>query len=577
MTKNNYFQSGHIFDEDEKLLAFQFYFFNVMLALATIFSPFIAYLHKEISRVLFYSDMAFAFSSLVLILLLRYDKKYFTLATHLFIPSLYITITLVFFLAGNDPTKVIWAPIFFACAFLLQGSRLGLFWLLAILMSYFVGFYIYGEEGIYYSLSELLLISIAFTTVSLIFNAFRQKNEFDNNKLMSINLDLRKSKEELEAFSSQLEERVAQGLIESQNKTQSIQQSLDIINKHVITAHIDLNGLITNVSSAYCRISGYKKNQFIAKPFTLLFDSNTPLNDLKVLWNELKEGMEYFGEVKNMDASANFYWLDMHINPEYTSKGERIGYVCISHNITDKKLVMQQQEQLMAQSRHAAMGEMIAMIAHQWRQPLATISAITTGISMDINLGSSDENSLEEKIESISKQVQHLSHTVDDFRDFFKPTKGVENTYVNALVEESIKLLDHRFNQKIEIKYTATIDLCLALYRNELVQVLINILNNSCDALEENEIKNPCIIINEYIEENMVVIEIEDNAGGIEEQVLRHVFDPYFSTKTKNGTGLGLYMSKTIVEDHQKGQLEVFNQSKGAMFKISLPISICKF
>ncbi|PHR58510.1 MAG: hypothetical protein COA44_03440 [Arcobacter sp.] len=577
MTKKDYFSSGHIFNKDENLLAFQFYFFNIMLGLATVFSPFIAYLHKDMSRILFYSDMVFSFTSFILILLLRQDKKYFTLGTYLFIPSLYITITLVFFLAGNDPTKVIWAPIFFACAFLLQGSKQGLFWLFAILSSYFIAYYIYGEEGVFYSLSELMLISIAFITVSLIFNAFRQKNEFDNDSMMSINADLYKSKKELEAFSSQLEERIAMGLIESQNKTKSIQQSLDIINKHVLTAHIDLNGLITNVSTAYCNISGYEKNQFIAKPFTLLFDAQTPLKDLKALWKDLKEGQAYTGEVKNMDTFDNFYWLDMHINPEYTSSGEKIGYVCIAHNITDKKLVIEQQEQLIAQSRHAAMGEMISMIAHQWRQPLATISAITTGISMDISLGSSSNDTLEEKIESISKQVQHLSHTVDDFRDFFKPTKGVENTYVKALVSEAIKLLDHRLTKKIEIKYTAEIDLCLALYRNELVQVLINILNNACDALESKGVKNPCISINEYVENSMLVIEIQDNAGGIEEKALAHVFDPYFSTKTKNGTGLGLYMSKTIVEDHQKGILEAFNQNKGAMFRVSLPISICKF
>ena len=577
MTKSNYFRSGHTFDEKENLLAFKFYFFNVMLALATFFSPFIAYLHKDISLILFYSDMAFSFSSLVLILLLRYDKRYFTLASYLFIPSLYFTITLVFFLAGNDPTKVIWAPIFFACAFLLQGSVLGAFWLLAILGSYFVGYYVYGEEGIYYSLSELMLISIAFITVSLIFDAFRKKNQLDNNEMMSINADLRDSRDELEAFSSQLERRISEGLIESQNKTQSIQQSLDIINKHVITAHIDVNGLITNVSLAYCNISGYQKNELLAKPFTLLFDRNTPLESLKTLWTDLNEGKEYLGEVKNMDASDVFYWLDMHISPEYTPTNEKIGYVCIAHNITDKKLVMQQQEQLIAQSRHAAMGEMISMIAHQWRQPLATISAITTGISMDISLGSFDENVLNQKIESISKQVQHLSRTVDDFRDFFKPTRGVENTYVHAFVDEAIKLLEHRIDQKVKIIYAEKIDLCLALYRNELVQVLINILNNACDALEENMIKAPCIIIKEYIEDEMVVIEIQDNGGGIDETKIKHVFDPYFSTKTKNGTGLGLYMSKTIVQDHQKGNLEVFNQNKGAMFKISLPISICKF
>jgi len=574
---HNYVLSGHRFTEDEKLLAFQFRFFNTMLFLAIFFSPFIAYLHKEISLTLFYSDMLFSVTSFMLMLLLRFKKELFRVASLLFIPSLYVTITLVFFLAGDDPTKVIWAPIFFACAFLLLGSSLGLFWLGAILASYFFGYTYYGEEGIYYSLQELFLISIAFITVSLIFNAFRQKNDADNTTIMNDNLALKQSAQELASFNKNLEKRIEDALHESQNKTQSLQQSLDIINKHVITAHIDLNGLITNVSLAFCKLTGYEKHYFIAKPFTLLFDADTPMQELKSIWNELKEEKEYFGEVKNLDAQGNFYWLDMHINPEYTFNGELIGYVCISQDMTDKKLVLQQQEQLIAQSRHAAMGEMISMIAHQWRQPLATISAITTSINMDISLGTMKEEELETKLESISKQIQHLSHTVDDFRDFFKPTKGLENTYVHTLVDEAVKLLEHRFESGVEVVYEQEVDLCLALYHNELVQVLINILNNACDQLNDKEVKNPKILICEYIENNDVVIEISDNAGGIDEKSIKHIFDPYFSTKTKNGTGLGLYMSKTIIEDHQKGLLEAYNSDEGAVFKITLPVSICKF
>jgi len=573
----DYLHSGHSFNEDEKLLAFQFRFFNIMLSLAIFFSPFIAYLHKDISLILFYSDMLFSITSFMLALMLRHDKKFFKLASHLFIPSLYITITLVFFLAGDDPTKVIWAPIFFACAFLLEGSLLGLFWLGTILASYFFGYAYYGQEGIYYSLEELLLISIAFITVSVIFNAFRQKNDADNATMMRDNSALKDSAEELEAFNNGLEKRISDALVESQNKTQSIQQHLDIINKHVITVHIDLNGLITNVSLAYCKLSGYEKYHFISKPFTLLFDASTPLQALKDIWTDLKSEKVYYGEVKNLDARENFYWLDMHINPEYAFTGEHIGYVCISQDITDKKLVMQQQEQLIAQSRHAAMGEMISMIAHQWRQPLATISAITTSVCMDIRLESMDEEQLEIKMENISKQIQHLSHTVDDFRDFFKPTKGIENTSVHKLVEEAIKLLDHRIEKGVELIYEEKIDLCLALYHNELVQVLLNILNNACDQLSEKEIKAPKIFIKEYTDKNNVVIEIGDNAGGIDEKVIKHIFDPYFSTKTKNGTGLGLYMSKTIVEDHQKGLLEAYNSDEGAVFKMTLPVSVCTF
>ena len=573
---HNYLLSGHTFNNNEKLLAFQFQFFNIMLALAIVFSPFIALIHSHISMTLFYSDMTFSITSLILMLIIRYKKINFELATLLFIPSLYVTITLVFYLAGDDPTKVIWAPIFFACAFLLRGTYSGLFWLGAILASYFLGYLAVGEEGVFYSAEELALISIAFITVSLIFNAFRQKNDLDNTSLMQANASLADKSQQLEVFNQDLEERIAMALLESQHKTKSIQHNLDIINKHVITSHIDLNGIITNVSAAYCKISGHGKQHFISKPFTLLFDPETPVEELKQIWEDLKSQKTFSGEVKNRDSAEKLYWLKMSISAEYTANNEHIGYICISHDISDKKLVLQQQEQLIAQSRHAAMGEMISMIAHQWRQPLSTIATISSSISLEISLDNFSKEHADEQMQKITKQVQHLSHTIDDFRDFFKPGKGEENTKVHKLVQEAVQLLDHRLNKGINLVYKMKTDTCLALYRKELVQVLINVLNNACDALTEKKIKDPTITINEYIEDENVIIEINDNAGGIDEKALPHIFDPYFSTKTKNGTGLGLYMSKTIVEDHQKGSLEAFNRNQGALFKLSIPLSTCK-
>jgi len=222
------------------------------------------------------------------------------------------------------------------------------------------------------------------------------------------------------------------------------------------------------------------------------------------------------------------------------------------------------------------MGEMISMIAHQWRQPLATITAITSHISLDIELEQDSPKNTQSKLQDIETQVLHLSSTVEDFRDFFKPTKGIESACISNLTQEAINLLEHKFNQHICVTYEEKTDICLALYKNELIQVLINILNNACDALESNKTENPKILIREYVEDEYVIISIEDNAGGIDEKDLKHIFDPYFSTKTKNGTGLGLYMSKTIVEDHQQGSLQVFNTDKGAKFILSIPLDTCK-
>jgi len=570
-----YLHSGYTFSQDENLLKFQFEFINFMLLLAMFFTPIIGLLHKDINSILFYSDMTLVIIAFALVQFLRLRKQNFHIASILFVSSLFIAITLVFFFAGDDPTKIIWAPIFFSCAFFLLGSAYGIFFLFLVLLSYALGYLLLGEAGVFYSRNELLLIAISFIAVSLLFNAFRQKNDSDNNALLSANLDLETNREELRLLNADLQRRIDEALSQSRNKTKAIQHHLDIINRHVITANIDLNGLITNVSEAYTKLIGYPKEHFIAKPFTLMLDAKTDEKGLQTIWKELQENKEYLTEVNPKNSSGQDYWLDMHISPEYAHDDQLIGYLAVSHDITDKKRVLQQQEQLISQSRHAAMGEMISMIAHQWRQPLATISAISNAVTIDLALNQVKLEELEEQMDKIGQQIQHLSSTITDFRDFFKPDKGLENAYIHKLVEEAVLLMHHRLNKGISLVYINSVDICLPLYKNELVQVLINILGNACDALADSNVDKPCICINEYVRDKEVIIEISDNAGGIPEGILTNIFDPYFSTKTKNGTGLGLYMSKLIVEDHQQGTLTAFNNDEGAVFKIVFPLSVC--
>jgi PAS domain S-box-containing protein len=546
-----------------------------MLMLAVLFTPVIALLHRDLNNILFYSDMTLVIIAFALVRFLRLRKQNFHIASILFVSSLFFAITLVFFLAGDDPTKIIWAPIFFSCAFFLLGSTYGIFFLFLVLLSYALGYLLLGEAGVFYSGNELLLISISFIAVSLLFNAFRQKNDSDNNALLSANLDLETNREELRLLNEDLEKRINEALSQSRYKTKAIQHHLDIINRHVITANIDLNGLITNVSEAYTKLVGYPKEHFIGKPFTLMLETKTDEKRLQTIWEELQEKKDYLTEVNPKNSSGQEYWLDMHISPEYAHDNELIGYLAVSHDITDKKRVLQQQEQLISQSRHAAMGEMISMIAHQWRQPLATISAISNAVTIDLALNQIKHEELEEQMHKIGQQTQHLSSTITDFRDFFKPDKGLENAYVHKLVEEAALLMHHRLNKGISLVYTNSIDICLPLYKNELIQVLINILGNACDALSDANVDKPCICINEYVWDKEVIIEISDNAGGIPENILANIFEPYFSTKTKNGTGLGLYMSKLIVEDHQQGTLTAFNNDEGAVFKIVFPLSVC--
>ena len=238
-----------------------------------------------------------------------------------------------------------------------------------------------------------------------------------------------------------------------------------------------------------------------------------------------------------------------------------------------RKELEEQQKQLIQQSRLAQMGEMISMIAHQWRQPLTAISAGCMNLKIQDELGTLNNRITIQIIDKIIKYTQHLSKTIDDFMNFFKPTKEKTFTNVEKLLNETFSLLSASLNKNHitiikEIEYKED----FKTYENELKQVLINIIKNAKDILVEEEIEKPYIKIKAYKENSEIVIEISDNGGGIPENLIDKIFDPYFSTKGKNGTGIGLYMSKVIIEDHCKGMFYAKNSKEGAVFVIKLPL-----
>ncbi|QSZ40635.1 HAMP domain-containing protein [Sulfurimonas aquatica] len=237
---------------------------------------------------------------------------------------------------------------------------------------------------------------------------------------------------------------------------------------------------------------------------------------------------------------------------------------------------MHKQEVLLVQqSRLAQMGELISMIAHQWRQPLSSITAIVSTLRMDILMGEYKKDFFEERLNSVEVLAQHLSGTIDDFRTFFKADKEVKQTTIQEIVEGSFNIIAPALvaNGILIDKPSDDAPIVVNTLENEMKQVLLNILKNAEDALLEKEDANPQIWISYFKEKEFALIMVEDNAGGIPESVIANIFDPYFSTKkAKDGTGLGLYMSKTIVEEHCHGELSVSNSDKGAQFIIKLPI-----
>ena len=232
----------------------------------------------------------------------------------------------------------------------------------------------------------------------------------------------------------------------------------------------------------------------------------------------------------------------------------------------------EKEELLMTQSRHAAMGEMIGMIAHQWRQPLTVISMLVNNVLVDIELDDINNENMKEYLTNILAQTEHINMTIEDFRNFFKADKSLFKTTIQVLVDDTIKLVkDSLLNNNIEVRTLYTSTTQIDTYPRELIQVFINIINNGKDILVEKKTPNPFIEIKVFDEENYVITEILNNGDKIPEDILPKIFVPYFTTKDEDkGTGLGLYMCKIIVEEHLKGKIEVENTKEGVCFRIRL-------
>lgn len=249
----------------------------------------------------------------------------------------------------------------------------------------------------------------------------------------------------------------------------------------------------------------------------------------------------------------------------------------LTHQVDVEKHKNERTERLMIeQSRLAIMGEMIGMIAHQWRQPITVIGMLTNNALLDIELGELKMDQLVEDLESIDKQVHFLSRTIDDFRNFFRPNKLPQSITLGEIENELMTIVGKSFeNNRISLIFEGDKNTHLVTYKNELLQVFLNILNNAKDAFLENRTISPtvCIYLNEA-EEKLHFL-ITDNGGGINADVLTHIFEPYFSTKSeKNGTGLGLYMSAMIVEKHLKGSIGVCSENNTSTFTIIVPKTI---
>lgn len=339
----------------------------------------------------------------------------------------------------------------------------------------------------------------------------------------------------------------------------------------------DRNFIYLECNGAFAKFVGKSREEIIGKSDYELFPEEVASffrEKDKIMLQEKVPKANYEWVVYPDESSVYLYTFKA---PLYDEKGAIIGIVGNSVDMTesyhDKKALEEKEEIMIAQSRHAAMGEMISMIAHQWRQPISVISMDANNVLVDIELESVNDESLKSDVSDIIEQTKYLSQTIDDFRDFFKPSKIKDEVLVSDVFMEAYSVISKSLeNNNIEVHNSFKNNTTLLIFSRELLQVFLNILKNAKEALLENKESSRVIINTIYEDSTSVIISMCDNAGGIEDDILQKIFEPYFTTKeTKNGTGLGLYMSKTIIEKHLKGSIVAFNQDEGVCFEIRLP------
>jgi PAS domain S-box-containing protein len=379
--------------------------------------------------------------------------------------------------------------------------------------------------------------------------------------------------------------------IESLSKSEAL---LEILDEYLIVSKTDDMGIITYASQGFCKISGYSHDELVGQPHSIVRSPNMPSSIFEHLWDTIKKGKKWQGEIENYTKDGEPYWVDATITAEYDSYGNVIGYNAIRHHITDKKklielnntledLVLEEvvknrlkDKQLMQQTKAAQMGEMIDAIAHQWKQPLTAISLLSQTLDYKIDLGKEITN---ESIKNMTKetkfQIDHLLDTMDSFRKFFRDDETQELFSLKNLIDSTKDILESTLKSNyIHIIVNGDDSLKIKCIKSEFIHVFINLINNAKDVFNELSIKDRKITFDISQKEDKVIIKVIDNAGGIPQKILPYVFDANFTTKEEGkGTGIGLYMTKQILEKIDatiEAQNVVVDDTKGASFIITV-------
>ena len=349
----------------------------------------------------------------------------------------------------------------------------------------------------------------------------------------------------------------------------------------------DLDGMILSINKAFEDITGYKEKDVVNKEKASILKSFTHTPTFyKSMWSTLRNKGIWEGEIINKTKDGTIFPQWLTINTVYDEANEPVNYIAVFTDVTklkEQEQLLREKDQIMfQQSKMASMGEMLRNIAHQWRQPLSVITSSASGLKLKKEFGMLSDGDFDEFAEGILKSATYLSETIEDFSNYFKNNKNKEIFYVSDVIKKAVQLTDASLrNADIQIDTILEDNLEIYGIKNELTQVLLNIINNSKDAFEYSDITTKQIVISTKKVFNNIEIYIKDNAGGISEKILEKVFEPYFTTKHQSqGTGIGLYMSQQIIEDRLKGSIDIQNihqtidhkKYKGVEFKILIPL-----
>ncbi len=338
----------------------------------------------------------------------------------------------------------------------------------------------------------------------------------------------------------------------------------EILNNYVISSHTDVNGTITEVSDAFCKLTGYLKEELINKSHSLIQHPDTTNETFAQLWNTIKSGNEWSGRLKNRKKNGDTFWVDVRIKPIYNKYGDIIGYTSLMFDITNELFL--DQKVIDQNSKLNIMTETIRTISHEWRQPLNSISILAQKLSLELE----DDKESFMTLEKIKNSINSLSNTIEDFKTLVEFKGEKQRVNIKQLIETLIKPYKSMSEFTIDIDNNINVE----IYENRVINIFNNIIQNSIEAMNKNSIENRMINIlikNVY---NSLDIQISDNAGGIDKSIINRVFEPYFSTKEQlHGVGLGLYICKNILELHLNGSIKLENKNNGVVVYIKLPIS----